>query len=164
MALNLKQQRFAREYLLDLNATKAAMRAGYSPASAYSQGHRLLKKAEIQKNIQNVMNRRAERTGITGERILQALATIGFASMGDYLTDDGSGFPTMTFEGLTNDQMAAIRDIRIERDSDGRRKLHVKLADKLVALALMSRHVEMESHVNGQEVLSPPSLGPEDER
>ncbi len=61
MALTLRQQRFAREYLVDLNATKAATRAGYGAASARTQGCRLLKKVEIQEFIQGVMERRAER-------------------------------------------------------------------------------------------------------
>jgi len=162
MALTLKQHRFAREYLLDLNATKAAMRAGYSAATAYSQGHRLLKNVEIKKIIHGAMERRSERTGISADRVFHALGTIGFASMGDYLTDDGTGFPTMKFEGLTKDQMAAIRDIKIERDSEGRRKLHVKLADKLTALALMSRHFERSPDDPELEALPPPPSDSED--
>lgn len=49
--MNKKQQRFADEYLIDLNATQAALRAGYSEKTSYAQGHRLLKNAEIQNYI-----------------------------------------------------------------------------------------------------------------
>ena len=153
MALTLQQQLFAREYLVDLNATRAAIRAGYSPATARSQGQRLLTNVDIEKFIQSEMDKRAERTGITMDRVLQELATIGFASMGDFLTTDGE-FPAVSFAKLKSDQMAAIRDIRIERDSDGRRKVQVKLADKLAALVVMGRHLERSMRPVEQEAVS----------
>ncbi len=145
MTITPKQQLFAQEYLLDLNATHAATRAGYSPATAYSQGQRLLKNVEVQKKIQAAMDRRAERTGITAERVFRELAAIGFSNMGDYLTVK-KGIPTIDLENLTPDQMAAIRVIKIGPDSGGQRQIHVKLRDKLGALIVLARHLGM---ING---------------
>ena len=65
MALTPKQERFVQEYLIDLNATQAAIRAGYSVKTAYSQGERLLRNAEIKAAIEKArlkLSIRAERT------------------------------------------------------------------------------------------------------
>ncbi|MGI4886112.1 MAG: terminase small subunit [Janthinobacterium lividum] len=73
MPLNLKQKRFCEEYIIDLNATQAAIRAGYSENTAYSQGQRLLKDVEIQVYIQSLMNKRAERVEITADYVLNTV-------------------------------------------------------------------------------------------
>ncbi len=79
--------------LIDLNATKAAERAGYSAKTAYSQGQRLLQNAAVRAEIQDLMDRRAAKLAITAEGVLAELALIGFANMIDYIgvERDGSG-------------------------------------------------------------------------
>ena len=74
--MNDKQLRFAQEYTVDLNATQAAIRAGYSTKTAYSQGQRLLKKDEIQDAIREANRKRSEATGITAEWVLTGIAEI----------------------------------------------------------------------------------------
>ena len=74
--LSAKQERFAREYLLDLNATQAAIRAGYSPKTAYSMGQRLLKNVEIQSAIQGAMDERSKRTEVDADYVLTNLLEI----------------------------------------------------------------------------------------
>lgn len=71
MALTPKQQRFAEEYLVDLNATQAAIRAGYSKKTAASQGERLLRKVDIQFEIQNGRKKISESTQISAEAVLK---------------------------------------------------------------------------------------------
>lgn len=71
--LTAKQQRFVDEYLKDLNATQAALRAGYSEKTAYSVGHENLKKPEIQKAIQEAQNKRSERTEITQDFVINTI-------------------------------------------------------------------------------------------
>ena len=85
MALTAKQQRFVEEYLIDLNATQAAIRAGYSEKTAYSIGEENLRKPEISFEIQKAMDRRSKRTEITADRVLQEYAKIGFSNITDYL-------------------------------------------------------------------------------
>ena len=80
--LTEKQELFVQEYLIDLNATQAAIRAGYKEDNAYSMGAENLKKPQIAERIEEVMNERAARTDITQDRILNELAKIGFAENG----------------------------------------------------------------------------------
>ena len=78
-----KQKQFVEEYLIDLNATQAAIRAGYKPDSAYAVGSENLRKPEIKAAIDRAMAERSKRTGINQDRILMELARIGFAKITD---------------------------------------------------------------------------------
>lgn len=84
--LTPKQQMFVKEYIVDLNATQAAIRSGYSDATSYSQGQRLLKNVEIQAAIQKAMDNRATRLDITADKVLQELANIAFDDIKNYLS------------------------------------------------------------------------------
>ena len=88
MALTEKQKRFAEEYLVDLNATQAAIRAEYSQRTAYSMGQRLLKKVEIQSAIQRAIEVRAKRTEITQDKVVEELGKIAFHDAADYTDAD----------------------------------------------------------------------------
>jgi phage terminase small subunit len=68
--LTPKQDMFVREYLIDLNATQAAIRAGYSPKTAMEQGHQLLQKTSVKAAIQAGMDKRAQKATITADEIL----------------------------------------------------------------------------------------------
>ena len=74
--LNEKQQRFADEYLIDLNATQAAIRAGYNKKSAYSQGQRLLKHDEVKSYIEERMADQKENTIASAEEVMQYLTSV----------------------------------------------------------------------------------------
>ena len=81
VALTPKQKRFVEEYLIDLNATQAAIRAGYSERTARAIGQENLTKPDIQDAIQKAMGKRSQRTGITQGQVLEALASMGFAEI-----------------------------------------------------------------------------------
>lgn len=81
MKLTDKQQRFCEEYLVDLNATQAAIRAGYKQKTAYSQGQRLLKNVEIQQHMAELMNKRSERTGINADFVVEELYKVAKADV-----------------------------------------------------------------------------------
>lgn len=83
MALNEKQRRFAEEYIVDLNATQAAIRAGYSPKTARSIGWRLLTNVDIQEAIQAGKAKQSKRTQITADRVLEEFASVAFKEAGD---------------------------------------------------------------------------------
>lgn len=74
--LNSKQQCFVLEYLVDLNATQAAIRAGYSAKTAYSQGQRLLKDVELQGALQEAQQKRAEKVGLDAEWVVTRLQQV----------------------------------------------------------------------------------------
>ena len=70
-----KQKRFIEEYLIDLNATQAAIRAGYSPNNADKIGSELLGKTRVSDAIKTAMAERSKRTGVNADRVVQELAT-----------------------------------------------------------------------------------------
>ena len=76
MALNEKQELFCEEFLIDLNATQAALRAGYSKDTAYSQGSRLLKHDEIRTRIEEKMDERSKRTLVTSDFVVDGLVDV----------------------------------------------------------------------------------------
>jgi phage terminase small subunit len=73
MSLTPKQQRFVDEYLIDLNATQAAIRAGYAPKAAYATGHENLKKPQIASEIARRQDVRSQQVGVTAEMVLDGL-------------------------------------------------------------------------------------------
>lgn len=81
--LTAKQRAFCQEYLVDLNATQAAIRAGYSEASAYSIGQENLTKPEIQASVQILMNKRAKRVEVNADRVLEELCAMAFYDPAD---------------------------------------------------------------------------------
>ena len=76
--LTNKQSRFVEEYLVDLNATQAAIRAGYSEKGANVTASKLLTIPNIQADLQERMDAQSKRTEITGDRVLKALADIAY--------------------------------------------------------------------------------------
>lgn len=88
MKLTEKQRRFVEEYLIDLNATQAYLRAGYSAKNenvAGVEAHKLLRNPKIDKAIQEAMDERSKRTEITADRVLKELAHIAFDDIKNYL-------------------------------------------------------------------------------
>ena len=75
-----KQKRFVKEYLTDFNATKAAIRAGYSPKGASVQGARLLANAKVQAEVERLSMRKDAELGLSNERILHKIAQIAFSN------------------------------------------------------------------------------------
>lgn len=148
--LNERQKRFIAEYLVDLNATQAAIRAGYSEKTAHSTGCRLLKQADIAASLAKHQEARAERVGITADMVLEELARIGFANIYDYmrLTEQGDAFVDLS--ELTREQAAAISEVTVEDFKDGRgekardvRRVKFKLHDKRPALVDIGKHLGM---------------------
>lgn len=138
--LTPKQRRFIDEYLIDLNATQAAIRAGYSEKTAYSIGVQLLKKLEIQAEIQKRRNRLQNKLEITQERVLQELAAIAFASGADYAKVVNSGLlPTVEMiptKELPPEKLPAIAGIKANQYG-----VEVKLHDKVKALELLGKYL-----------------------
>lgn len=83
-----KQKLFAEEYIIDFNATQAAIRAGYSTKTASSIGAENLRKPKIQELISEAIRDRIARTHITQERVVLELASVAFAGMAD-MEDSG---------------------------------------------------------------------------
>lgn len=140
--LTKKQQLFVDEYLIDLNATQAAIRAGYSVNSARDIGCENLTKPNIQQAIAEHMAERSKRTGVNQDRIVLELAKIAFVNMGD-LIDLKNGSILTTAK---TDDLACIEGFKYkESDNDygGSVEREVKFASKLRALELLGKHLGM---------------------
>ncbi len=158
--LNPKQQRFVDEYLIDLNATQAALRAGYSADTAYSQGQRLLKHVEVAAAIELAQEARSERTEITQDMVITELAKIGFADMRKLLKWTGNQMKMdveaseetgeveisvanlvtlFDSDELDDDIVGAISEISQTKDGS----LKIKLHDKQAALVNIGKHLGM---------------------
>lgn len=136
-----KQKKFVEEYLIDLNATQAAIRAGYKPENAQQIGSENLSKLVISNAIANAMAERSRRTGINQDRIVQELARIAFVKITDVVDSDGE-----INANASDDDLACIESYKVE-DSDSvngsSSKREVKLASKIKALELLGKHVGM---------------------
>lgn len=79
--MNLRTRQFIREYLIDLNGSAAARRAGYSPRSAGRRAFELLERPEVKAAVRAAMAARARRTNVTADRVLEEFARIAFADL-----------------------------------------------------------------------------------
>lgn len=145
--MNIKRQQFCREYIIDLNGTQAAIRAGYAPRSAQVTASRLLSDDMVKAEIADLMAERAERTEITADRVLQELALIGFADMATYVRMQ-DGTPTVDLANLPPDATKVISEITQDSviGNDGEEtvlKTKLKLCDKRAALVDIGRHLGM---------------------
>lgn len=154
--LTPKQKRFVEEYLIDLNATQAAIRAGYSQRTARQIGEENLSKPDIFFAVQEAQAKRSERTEITQDMVLQELAKIGFSDIrkivrwGETMvrmeTDKDGNDVVVPYHGLALIDSTEIDDATaaaISEVAEGRNGLTVKLHDKKGALVDIGRHLGM---------------------
>lgn len=147
--LNPKQAQFVREYLIDLNATQAAKRAGYSEKTAYAQGQRLLKHAEVAAALSEAQAKRAERTEISADRVLHELAKIGFGDIRKVFTPSGNLLSPAEMDDEVAATIASVEVVtRRIPGGDGEEAevehIHkIKAWDKLGALTQIGRHLGM---------------------
>jgi len=147
--LTPKQERFVDEYLVDLNATQSAIRAGYSEKTAHSIGHENLRKPEIQALIERKRSKTAARLEVTRERVVNELARIAFSDIrsvvkwGRIKLQASDGIPEVVYdidlipsEEISDDAAAAVAEVRKTREG-----LSIKLLDKKGALDSLGKHL-----------------------
>lgn len=142
-----KQERFAQEYLVDLNATQAAIRAGYSAKTARQQGERLLSNADIQARVEGLQAKRARRAEVTADQVLaevDALATSDIGDIVEFSSEHGIRFkPT---DDIPEHARRAIASVKVKRyphrddPSETYDLVEFKLWDKNAALRLALQH------------------------
>jgi len=137
MPLSPRKQRFVDEYLIDLNAKRAALRAGYSRRSK-TYPTRLLQEPAISEALGKAMRARAERTGITRERVLEEFARIAFADMRGLADWGPHGAGIIDAAALSDDAAAAIVCVG-EAGERGKTHLRFKTFDKIKALEALAR-------------------------
>ena len=137
-----KQKRFVEEYLIDLNATQAAIRAGYKAKNgqrASEIGHELLKKTQVSEAISEAIAERSKRTGINADRVLLELARIAFVNADDVINAKDATLK----EDASRDDLAAIQSVKVKSFGEDGVEREIKLADKLKALDMLGRHLAM---------------------
>ena len=105
-----KQDRFCEEYMIDLNATQAAIRAGYSPKTAREQAPRLLANVSIQNRIAQLQAEQSRRTGVSADRVVRELAKIAFANASDLIDPETASVKL----DASRDDLAAIQSIKVK--------------------------------------------------
>lgn len=157
--LTEKQQRFVDEYLIDLNATQAAIRAGYSVRTADKQGWQLLEKTRIAEAISEKMAERSKRTGINQDRIVLELAKIAFVNAADVIDPESA----IIKAGATADDTAAIQSVKVKKGKKGEGvEREIRLNDKLKALELLGKHLGMWNDKTDVNVNIPVVISGED--
>lgn len=173
-----KQLRFVDEYLVDLNATQAAKRAGYSEKTARQQGQRLLTNVDIQAAIQEARAQQQERTQITADAVLREYAKIAFFDPRKLFQDNGQPKDITMLDDDTAGALAGL-DVLEEYEGSGRDREFVgytkkyKNADKLRALEALGKHLGLFDKDGGDEdndgggiaqlpAVMPPAVPPEE--
>lgn len=164
-----KQKKFVEEYLIDLNATQAAIRAGYSPNYADRKGHELIENNRVSEAIQSAMAKRSARTEITQDMVLNELAKIAFSNGSDFakvttkkckrqVWDQESEtyvekeVDEQFVELIDTDKLSPEKKAAIAEISEGKFGISVKSCDKVKALELLGKHLGMfkdKVEVNG---------------
>jgi len=142
VALTPKQQRFVDEYLIDLNATQAAIRAGYSAKTANEQAARLLAKASVQAAIAERQQALREKTEVTQEMVIRELAKIAFGDQRRVMAWGPDGVKLRPSTELTPDEAAAVAEVSETVTAAGG-TLKLKTHDKVGALKLLGEHLGM---------------------
>lgn len=150
--LTRRQEAFVNEYLIDLNGTKAAIRAGYAPGSAGVEANRLLKQPDIAAAVGSSIAQRAVRTEMDQDRVIDELGHLAFSNVNHFEIDDDTGDLVLR-DGAPCGALAAVQSVR------HRKRVHVekngavvtthdsdiRLWNKVAALHLLGRHVGLFS-------------------
>jgi phage terminase small subunit len=137
-----KQERFCEEYLVDLNATQAAIRAGYSPKTARRIGSLNTTKVDISARIAHNMAERSKRTCLTQDMVVDHLRCIAFARLHEYY-ELVPGLKRSTVRLKPLDQLTLDQRVAIKTITNTRHGLMVELYDKADALELLGKHLNI---------------------
>ena len=151
-----KQSRYCEEYIIDLNATQAALRAGYSKNTSRIIGCQNLTKLNIQEEIQRLKSERSDRVQIEADSVVQELSKIAFSNIKNYLSlaDDEVYFKNLN--EVPDEITAAVESIKIytTKNKDGSREYtttQFKLHSKLNALEQLGKHLGVYEADNTQK-------------
>ncbi len=153
--LTPKQERFVAEYLVDLNATQAAIRAGYSPRNADVDGPRLLGNAGVAAAVERGKAKAIAKTGITAERVLAELEAMAFSSIDHYVVNAAGDLELAA--GAPALAKKAIASIERKEWSDGSGEGHnvevkYKFWDKPSMLKVAGKYADVKGFADKVEV------------
>ena len=149
--MNDRQTAFVHYYLLDPNATQAAISAGYSKKTAYSMGQRLLKNVEVAKAIADGRKEREESTKVDAEFILVNLAAMIKADPCDIIDEDTGEYRRIHEWPLVWRRMLSAADVKVLFEGKGKDQKRIgeiikyKFIDKLKAFELLGKHIDVQA-------------------
>lgn len=144
MALNPKQATFAEEFLVDLNATQAAIRAGYAPGSASVTGARLIANAKVAARISDLKAERSAQTGIDARWVLERLGQEVEADMADLYDESGNLKPVKEWPLIWRTGLVAGVDVETIAEGAGR-VTKIKISDRTKRIELIGKHVDVQA-------------------
>lgn len=149
--LTPKQRRFVEEYLLDMNATKAAIRAGYSKQTANQQGPRLLENQDVRNAIDASKAKRSEKLEVDSEYVLRRLVEECEADLADLYTDVGDLKPIEDWPEVWRRGLVAGVEVEALFEGHGEQRKQigyvkrVRLSDRLRRLELIGKHIRVNA-------------------
>lgn len=150
--LNERQEKFCIEYVVDLNQTQAAIRAGYSAKTAYSQAERLMRNVEIKKRISERQAELEERSKVKADDVINELAKIAFSDIGKIFTYDNK---ILEVTQMDEEQTRAIQAVEVNELREGDMTIgttkKVKMYDKIRALEALGKHFGIFEKDNKQK-------------
>ncbi|MBZ4373272.1 terminase small subunit [Corallococcus sp. AS-1-6] len=142
--LTAKQERFVQEYLLDLNATRAARAAGYSERTAESQGSRMLRNVKVLESVAAAQKARAERVEVKSDDVLRELLLIARTDIGDAFSPTGALLPLKQMPAHLRRAISSIEVEQLTVDGEAIGTVaKVKLWDKPKSLELLGKHLRL---------------------
>ena len=137
-----KQKRFCNEYLIDLNATQAAIRAGYSVNNADKIGSELLGKTRVSEEISIAMAERSKRTGISQDRVVEELAKLAFVNAADVIDVNTA----TVLKDAKPEDLACIQSVKVKKTTKGKNTIEereIRFYDKKDSLVQLGKHLGM---------------------
>ena len=147
---NSRHEIFAREYVKDLNGTRAAIAAGYGEKGAHVRASQLLRNRKVQGLLAKLTKKHADKLDLSAEKVLSELSSMGFSNMLDYIkpTEEGSAYVHLS--NLTREQSAAIQEVTVDEYVEGKgkharkvKRTKLKLVDKIRSLELLGKHLKL---------------------
>jgi len=152
MKLTLKQKRFVDEYMIDLNGTQAAIRAGYSPKTADVIAAENLVKPNISAYLSRRLKERSDRTEITQDRVLKEYARLAFIDPRKFYDDNGN---LMSINKVDEDTAACLTGFEVVSSADGEGSFlitkKIRMSDKKGALDSIAKHLGMFNDKSSKE-------------
>lgn len=152
--LTARQERFCQEYIIDLNATQAAIRAGYSKDSANVEGTRLLANASVAARLREVIQPELKKLEITKEKVLKELYRLAFAKLTDVAKWNESGVRFKSSDEIDEDAAATVKEV-VEHVNQNGGSFIIKQHDKNKALEILAKYfgISTEKHDHSGEVI-----------
>lgn len=156
--LNDKQERFCKEYVIDLNGTQAAIRAGYSEDTADVKASQLLGIVKVQERIKELQSKIGERLEITADMVVKELWALGVYNVKDFVKDDNTIERLSSLEREVVKPVTGIKvtekTVHFEGGEEKTVTTELKLADKRAALVDVGRHIGIFEKDNKQKRLN----------